>query len=181
VIVVVKIFNERNVAFKQRKSPVPEFAWHTSERLSEIVQSQRLIFDIRSLDPGKYSYPYHFHRSAEEIFVILSGKAMLRTPEGFSEISEGDIIFFETGPEGAHQLFNHTELTCRYLDLRTNNGIDVAEYPDSGKINILPYQEVYQAGDQVDYYKGEYSTKEKWGELNRQLFPGSPNDENNEQ
>ncbi|CQR55260.1 cupin domain-containing protein [Paenibacillus riograndensis] len=69
--------------------------------------SKHLLFEIRSLDPGKYSYPYHFHRSAEEIFVILSGRAMLRTPAGFQELWEGDTVFFESGPEGAHQLFNH--------------------------------------------------------------------------
>jgi hypothetical protein len=34
------------------------------------------------LDPGKFSFPYHFHRAAEELFVILSGEAILRFPEG---------------------------------------------------------------------------------------------------
>lgn len=156
------IFNDNNVTFRQKQSPVPEFAWHTSERLTELVQSKQLVFDIRSLDPGKYSYPYHFHRNAEEIFVVLSGKAMLRTPDGIEEISEGDIVFFEMGPTGAHQLYNHTEHPCKYLDLRTNMGLDVCEYPDSGKINILPYQEIYQADDQVDYYRDEDSVKDKW-------------------
>ncbi|MNN76642.1 hypothetical protein D3C81_1930420 [compost metagenome] len=41
-------------------------------------------------------------------------------------------------------------------------GLDVCEYPDSGKINILPYQEIYQADDQVDYYRDEDSVKDKW-------------------
>jgi uncharacterized cupin superfamily protein len=159
---MAKIFNDKNISFKQRQSPVPEFAWHTSERLAELAQSKHLVFDIRSLDPDKFSYPYHFHRSVEEIFVILTGKAMLRTPVGFEEVSEGDVIFFEMGPGGAHQLYNHTEAPCKYLDLRTNHGIDVCEYPDSGKINILPYQEIYRANEQVDYYEGEDSIREKW-------------------
>ncbi|WP_187355285.1 cupin domain-containing protein [Paenibacillus tengchongensis] len=159
------IFNEENVSFKVRQSPVPEFSWHTTEKLSELYGSQHLIFHIRSLDPGKYSYPYHFHRNAEEMFVILSGKALLRTPEGLQEVKAGDTVFFETGPGGAHQLFNHTELPCTYLDLRTNNGLDVAEYPDSGKINILPYEEVYQAEGRVDYYLGETETAEIWRRL----------------
>jgi uncharacterized cupin superfamily protein len=156
------IFNEKNVSYVLKQSPVPEFAWHTSERLAEIVKSEHLQFDIRSLDPGKYSYPYHFHRNAEEIFVILAGKAMLRTPDEFVELNEGDIAFFEMGPTGAHQLFNHTEHPCKYLDIRTNMGLDVCEYPDSGKINIIPYQEIYQSEDKVDYYKGEDTVKEKW-------------------
>lgn len=159
------VFNEQNVTFRPRQSPVPEFAWHTSEKLATLVGSKHLFFDLRSLDPGKYSYPYHFHRNAEEIFVILAGKAMLRTPKGLQEVREGDTIFFETGPEGAHQLYNHTEIPCKYLDIRTNMGLDICEYPDSGKINILPYEEVYQTEDQVDYYKGEDHTAALWQEI----------------
>lgn len=159
---MANIFNEKNVTYELKQSPIPEFAWHSSEKLAEVVKSKHLHFDIRSLDPGKYSYPYHFHRNAEEIFVVLAGKAMLRTPDGYVELIEGDITFFEIGPKGAHQLFNHTEHPCKYLDIRTNNGIDICEYPDSGKINILPYQEVYQSQDKVDYYKGEDSVTEKW-------------------
>lgn len=159
---MASIFNEKNVAFEQKQAPVPEFAWHTSRMLAERAGAKQLLFEIRSLDPGKYSYPYHFHRSAEEIFVILSGRAMLRTPTGIQEVQEGDTVFFETGPDGAHQLFNHSGEPCRYLDLRTNLGIDICEYPDSGKINILPYEEVYQAGAQVDYFEGERNVADKW-------------------
>lgn len=162
---MAEIFNAYNVPLKLRQSPIPEFSWHTSEKLAEIVQSKHLDFCIRSLDAGKYSYPYHFHRNAEEIFVILSGKAMLRTPDGKQELYEGDTVFFEMGPTGAHQLFNHTDSPCRYLDIRTVNGIDVCEYPDSGKINILPFQEIYQSDDKVDYYTGEASVEAKWEKL----------------
>ncbi|MGG1614650.1 MULTISPECIES: hypothetical protein [Paenibacillus] len=42
-------------------------------------------------------------------------------------------------------------------------GLDVCEYPDSGKINILPYQEVYESAGQVDYFKGEDQVAAKWG------------------
>jgi uncharacterized cupin superfamily protein len=156
------IFNAKNLPFKLRQSPVPEFSWHTSPKLAELVKSKCLHFDVRSLDPGKYSYPYHFHRNAEELFVILSGKVMLRTPGQFTELTEGNIVFFEMGPEGAHQLYNHTEHPCCFLDIRTAADIDVCEYPDSGKINILPYQEIYQAKDKVDYYKGENHVSENW-------------------
>ena len=41
-------------------------------------------------------------------------------------------------------------------------GIDVCEYPDSNKINILPYLEVYESSAKVDYYKGEENVKAKW-------------------
>ena len=166
---MVQIFNQQNLLFEPEQSPVPEYASHTSQNLAELVKSKHLQFDVRSLDPDKYSCPYHFHRNSEEIFVILSGKATLRTANEFVELSEGDIVFFEAGPQGAHQLYNHTQQACKYLDIRTEMGFDVCEYPDSGKINIRPYREIYQSKDKVDYYKGEDKVRETWKSLYEML------------
>lgn len=58
------------------------------------VNPQYLNFDLRQLNPGEFNAPYHFHRFAEELFMILSGSATLRTPEGIETVSEGDILFF---------------------------------------------------------------------------------------
>jgi len=157
-----KVINVSQIEYKTRKSPMPEFSWKTSPRLAKLVGAEDFEFDIRSLDPGHFSFPYHFHRNAEELFFIISGKAMLRSPDGFKEVNKDDIIFFEKGPSGAHQLFNHGDANCVYLDLRTTVGIDVCEYPDSNKINILPYLEVYESSAKVDYYKGEENVKAKW-------------------
>lgn len=157
-----KIFNCNNLSFELTQSPLQEFLWHRSPNLAEIVKSKHLQFDIKSLDPGKYSYPYHFHRNAEEILVILYGKVTLRIPDGFVELSEGDIAFFEMGSGGAHQLYNHTEQPCKFLDIRTDMGLDICEFPDTGKINILPGREVYQTEDKVDYYKNEDKVSERW-------------------
>lgn len=68
--------------------------------------------------------------------------------------SRWQIHFFEKGASGAHQLYNHSESACMYLDLRTTFGIDVCEYPDSNKINILPDLEIFEASAKVDHYKG---------------------------
>jgi len=158
------IFKVDSLSFEKREFRIPEFAWHTSPRLAGVVNAKNLEFDIRSLDSGKFSFPYHFHRAAEEIFVILEGEATLRLPDGFQKISKGDIVFFEEGPSGAHQLYNHSDSPCVYLDLRTVSGIDVCEYPDSKKINILPYREIFEETSKVDYYLGEERVREKWPE-----------------
>jgi uncharacterized cupin superfamily protein len=157
-----KIFNAKSISFEEKKSRIPEFLWHTSPRLAELCNAKHFQFDIRSLDPGKFSFPYHFHRAAEELFVILSGEVTLRSPEGFQKLSQGDIVFFEEGAEGAHQLYNHNGSPCMYLDLRTTMGIDVCEYPDSGKVNILPNIEVFERSSAVNYYKGEENVAAKW-------------------
>jgi uncharacterized cupin superfamily protein len=157
-----KIFNVKNISFKETKSRIPEFLWHTSPRLAELSNAKHLQFDIRSLDSGKFSFPYHFHRAAEELFVIVSGEATLRSPEGFQKVSEGDVVFFEEGAKGAHQLYNHNDSPCIYLDVRTTIGIDVCEYPDSGKVNILPTRDIFESSSSVDYYKGEENVAAKW-------------------
>jgi uncharacterized cupin superfamily protein len=168
------VFNAKTASYVQRRSPVPEFAWHTTDGLSKNMGSEHMKFEIRSLDPGLYSYPYHFHRNAEELFIVLSGKAMLRTPEGLQEIGEGDTVFFGIGPEGAHQLYNHSEEPCVYLDIRTDRGMDVCEYPDSGKLNILPEQQVFRRADEVDYYEGERNVKAIWGGLGQSPLNAGP-------
>lgn len=156
------IFNASTIELKENKARQPEFTWKTSPRLAKLVGADHFDFDIRSLDPGRFSFPYHFHRNAEELFVIVSGKAILRSPDGFVEVKKDDVVFFEKGPSGAHQLYNHGDAACVYLDLRTTAGIDVCEYPDSNKVNILPYLEVFESSAKVDYYKGEENVKSKW-------------------
>lgn len=157
-----KIFRLDKLSLEKNVSEIADFSWQSSPSLAEISKSKKLQFDIRSLFPGKFSFPYHFHRNAEELFVILEGEATLRSPDGFQEISKGDIAFFEEGPAGAHQLYNHTDSPCVYLDITTTAGIDVCEYPDSRKINILPDMESFNTSSRVSYYSGEEDVRKKW-------------------
>jgi len=152
------------IELRKNKSPISHFSWESSLPLAEISKSKYLHFDIKSLFPGKFSYPYHFHRNAEELFIILEGEATLRSPEGYQTISKGDIIFFEEGSSGTHQLYNHSDGQLVYLDLRTRANIDVCEYPDSGKINILPAMDIFEEESKVSYYTGEEGVKNKWPE-----------------
>lgn len=134
-------------------------------RTGKGIEPQYLHFDIRRLDPGRYSAPYHFHRFAEELFMILSGSATLRTPEGLETVDSGDLLFFETGETGAHQLYNHTQEPCTYLDVRTSIGYDVCEYPDSNKLLLAPSFEVFDKRAALPYFEGEEQVRERWEAL----------------
>jgi len=129
------------------------------------LNPENLNFDLRQLNPDQYSAPYHFHRYAEELFMIISGSATLRTPNGLEIVNSGDLIFFEKGETGAHQLYNHSTETCIYLDIRTYIGYDVAEYPDSNKIFIAPSREIFNKDSQADYFDGEKNIKDKWKQI----------------
>ena len=133
-----------------------------TSRSDKGINPQNLNFDIRQLNPGQCSAPYHFHRFAEELFVIMSGSATLRTPDGFEVVGQGDIIFFGMGESGAHQLFNHMELPCIFLDIRTYIGFDVCEYPDSNKILLAPSFEIFDKSSTLKYFEGEEHIPEKW-------------------
>jgi len=159
-----KIFSVDNVAFEEKKIAIPEFAWKISEKLCEKVDSKKMHFNFVSLDEGKFSYPYHFHRNTEELFVIISGSAILRTPNDFKEVKQGDVIFMEMGNSGAHQLYNNKKDPFVYLDIRIKTDVDIVDYPDSNKVNILPYMDIFKLKDKVDYFEGEAKVKRYWPE-----------------
>lgn len=136
-----------------------------TSRIKKGINPQNLNFDLRQLNPGQYSAPYHFHRMAEELFMIVSGAATLRTPGGLEVVTAGDLIFFEMGETGAHQLYNHTEEPCVYLDLRSFIGYDVCEYPDSEKLLLAPSFEFFRKDSKVNYFEGEENVREKWEQI----------------
>lgn len=152
--------------FKETPNKIDGFRIFTDlSRSNKGVNPQNLNFDLRQLNPDEYSAPYHFHRYAEELFMILSGSATLRTPNGLEVVSNGDILFFEMGESGAHQLYNHTNEPCVFLDVRSYIGYDVCEYPDSDKILLAPSFEIFDKNDQINYFKGEENIRDKWEQL----------------
>jgi uncharacterized cupin superfamily protein len=160
------IINPKSLEFKADASTLNEFKLKTlTPRLADICQSKHFMFDIRQLDPEKYSFPYHFHRNAEELIFIISGTLTLRSKDGLKIINKGELVFFEVGETSVHQLYNHSAVPCVYLDIRTTPGIDVTEYPDSGKVNIFPFKLIFEKHTQVNYNKGEENVEEIWKKL----------------
>jgi uncharacterized cupin superfamily protein len=129
------------------------------------IKPKNLNFDLRLLIPGQFSAPYHFHRYAEELFMVVSGSMTMRTPDGLEIVTGGDIVFFEMGEAGAHQFYNHGTQPCTYLDVRTFIGYDVCEYPDSEKILIAPSYEIFDKKSKLGYFDGEENISEKWKEI----------------
>jgi len=152
--------------FKESPNKIDNYRIFTDgSRIKKGLNPENLNFDLRQLNPDAYSAPYHFHRYAEELFMILSGSATLRTPNGLEIVNNGDLIFFEKGETGAHQLYNHTTETCVYLDIRTYLGYDIAEYPDSDKILLAPSFEIFNKDSQAAYFDGEKNIKDKWKQI----------------
>lgn len=154
--------------FKENPNKIDNFRIYTDiSREKKGITPQNLNFDLRQLNPGQYCAAYHSHRYAEELFMIISGSATLRTPKGLEIVGSGDLIFFEMGEKGAHQLYNHTTEPCIYLDIRTFIGYDVCDYPDSDKILLAPGFETFRKDSQVGYFEGEENIREKWEQLKK--------------
>ena len=160
------ILKSENREFKEDANKIDNFRILSDiSRLKNGIKPEYLNFDLRQLNPEQYSAPYHFHGYAEELFMIISGSATLRTPTGLDIVNAGDLMFFEIGETGAHQLFNHTTEPCTYLDIRTFIGHDVAEYPDSNKIFLAPSRDIFKKDSTVNYFEGEENIKKKWEQL----------------
>jgi uncharacterized cupin superfamily protein len=120
----------------------------------------KLSCGLWELPPGKKSFPLHRHHVAEEALFVMSGKAKVRTSEGESAIGPGDFVSFPAGGV-AHQLINDGAETLVYLAISNPGGVDIVEYPDSGKVASSvgsgPDRKrfVFKADKQADYWDGE--------------------------
>jgi uncharacterized cupin superfamily protein len=97
--------------------------------------------------------------------MIVSGSATLRTPNELEVVNSGDLIFFEMGETGAHQLHNHTTENCVYLDVRSFIGFDVCDYPDTNKLLIAPSFEIFGKDSKLKYFEGEENIQDKWNQI----------------
>jgi uncharacterized cupin superfamily protein len=111
------------------------------------------------LEPGDRLWPYHTHHANEEWMIVVRGAPTLRTPEGESELHEGDVVCFQRGREGFHQVRNATDAPIRVLMLSSMNKPDIVEYPDSGKVGARSVEGerilLSRPGPMLDYWDGE--------------------------
>ena len=131
-------------------------------RLGRQAGAERLGLSLWELPPGEAAYPYHLHLAEEEMVVVLAGRPSLRTPEGWRELEQGEVVSFLVGEVGAHQIVNRTQEPVRFLAFSTSGAPDVVLYPDSNKVGAFErrpegggLRELYRRSDAVDYYEGE--------------------------
>ena len=106
-------------------------------RISRQAGAERLGLSLWELPCGEASYPFHFHHTEEEMVLVLEGRPSLRTSVGWRDLEEGEVVSFLRGADGAHQLFNATEQTVRFLSFSTSGEPDIVIYPDSGKLGAF--------------------------------------------
>lgn len=131
-------------------------------RIGRQAGAEKLGASLWELPPGEAAYPYHWHVAEEELLIVWQGAPSLRTPDGWRELEEGEVVAFPAGEQGAHQVANRTDAPVRFLAFSTMPDAEVVVYPDAGKLGAyeeLPggggLRELFRLSDAVDYYEGE--------------------------
>jgi uncharacterized cupin superfamily protein len=95
---------------------------------------------------------------------MLGGELSQRTPDGWRDLAEGEVVAFPRGERGAHQVVNRGESPARILIVSEMNEPEVSIYPDSGKIGAFGLapgrpgeglEASIRTEDAVDYWEGE--------------------------
>lgn len=114
------------------------------------------------LEPGQAVCPYHYEYANELWAVVIEGRVTVRTPDGFSELTVGDVLFAPIGPDGTHQLINRSSVRARILGF-SNTGVGASYYPDSNKVGVWTTFDgedfIGVRADGVDYFHGEQELK----------------------
>jgi uncharacterized cupin superfamily protein len=131
------------------------------QRRKELGAMAIMSAGLWELAPGKKSFPFHMHHVTEEAMFVVSGNGKIRTPDGVTDVGPGDYVTFPPG-EGAHQIINEGSEPLVYVGLGANaNGVDIVEYPDSGKVSSRTggppkgQRFIHKKDQQVDYFAGE--------------------------
>lgn len=168
------ILNLEEVQFLPRPheyAPTGAAAAVFSARRGDVARrlgARQLGYNVTAIDPGKAAFPFHSHRTNEEMFFVLSGNGQLRLGSRVYPLRAGDFVCCPAGgPETAHQIRNTGSGELRVLAVSTAVSPDICAYPDSGKFAVygtFPVEgggapeHFYFAGREsqmLDYWEGE--------------------------
>jgi len=111
------------------------------------------------LPPGQAVCPYHYELGEEEWVLVLEGRPTLRTPEGEEQLEPLDMVFFPTGPDGAHKITNQTDSAVRIVMWSDVVFPAATVYPDSDKLGVYTADRadnlIVRRSSAVEYFDGE--------------------------
>ena len=114
---------------------------------------------VYELHAGETLCPYHYEYGEEEWLLVLQGRPTVRHPEGSDQLDQWDLVFFPSGPAGAHRVQNDTDETVRVLMYSNITHPCATVYPDSDKIGVWTGNRaddlMVKRTSGVEYYEGE--------------------------
>ena len=114
---------------------------------------------LYELPPGQSICPYHYEYGEEEWLIVLEGEATVRTPDETAAVGPMELVFFPTGPSGAHEVRNDTDSPVRVLMFSNIVYPTATAYPDSDKVGVYTGDKsedgMFVRSSKVDYFHGE--------------------------
>ena len=121
--------------------------------------AERTGTTLYELPPGESVCPYHYEYGEEEWLLVLAGRPSVRDREGTEQLEPFDVVFFPTGPAGAHQIRNDSGETARVLMWGMVVVPTATAYPDSDKVAVWTGDKaedlIVRRSSGVEYYDGE--------------------------
>lgn len=160
----MKKVNLQEIPEQERRSPngkyhkfVKDISIALGREPTSLDLAKRQPFDLAlvRIPKGKSYCPYHSHAAESELYLVVSGRGMIRDRNGVNEVNAGDAFFF--GPGEAHQFSNEGQEDFVYYVIADNPRGDSCFYPDSGKwaVQVEGSDEIIVKGSEADYYEGE--------------------------
>ena len=121
--------------------------------------AKQLGTSVYEIPPGQALCPYHYEYAEEEWLLVLIGRPTVRHPDGETELEPWDMLMFETGPAGAHGIYNPTDEPVRVMMWSTVITPAITVYPDSDKFGVWTGNNddnaLFPRSAKVDYFHGE--------------------------
>ena len=146
----------------------PEFSYAADDpagfragmfRFGPLLEASQMGASVYELPPGEAVCPYHYEYAEEEWLLVLIGRPTLRDPDGETELAPWDMLMFETGPAGAHGIYNRTDEPVRVMMWSTVITPAATVYPDSDKIAIWTGNKaddrIVRRSTGLEYFDGE--------------------------
>ncbi len=114
---------------------LPDGFRRSSVRVGSLFDAARTGLSVYELPPGQAVSPYHFENPDEEWLLVVSGTPTLRHPGGEAELEPWDVVFFPSGPAGAHLVRNNGESPARVAMFSSSSAlVGAVVYPDSDMV-----------------------------------------------
>jgi uncharacterized cupin superfamily protein len=124
---------------------LPDGFRRDSTRVGAALGAARTGLSVYELPPGQAVSPYHYENPDEEWLVVVSGTPTLRHPGGEEQLEPWDVVFFPSGPDGAHLVRNDSGASARVAMFSSaSTAAGAVVYPDSDLIWM------WTADDSVD-------------------------------
>ena len=99
--------------------------------LGNLFNLDQFGVNLTELQPGAASAMRHWHEREDEFIYILSGRPVLITDEGETQLEPGDCAGFKAGVANGHQLVNREATPALYLEVGSRLSGEICHYPDT--------------------------------------------------